>query len=80
MRGGSQNRRASNLNVRIEDPLGNPQPPVEKSVNFTIDDVKKDIKDQKSPNEKGLGDDSIFYSEKSLSPKNSYGLASASKA
>ena len=45
MRGGSQARRASNLAVRIEDTLGNPQPPVEKSVNFTLDDVKKDLKD-----------------------------------
>ena len=79
MRGGSQARRASNLAVRIEDTLGNPQPPVEKSVNFTLDDVKKDLKDQKVIYEKGLAEDSLFHSDKSMSPKNSYTLASASK-
>ena len=71
MRGdASQTRRASNLAVRIEDPLGNAAPPVEKSVNFTLDDASKDP--SKAPSkgkEDKLAEDSLFVSERSLSPK-----------
>lgn len=45
MRDLSTQKRKSNFNVRIEDPLQNVIPSVEKSVNFNIDIATKQSKD-----------------------------------
>ena len=67
MRDLSTQKRKSNFNVRIEDPLQNVIPSVEKSVNFNIDIATKQSKDMSI--DKFLQDDSIFTSEQSGSPK-----------
>ena len=61
MRDLSTQKRKSNFNVRIEDPLQNVIPSVEKSVNFNIDIATKQSKDMSI--DKFLQDDSIFTSE-----------------